>query len=139
MNTQRYIADAMTAMLNNDNDRAIGLLLRASLAYDDEISRQREVATDDLKPMKPISKKKQAVDDRARPWPKFLPERGGIRQDSPALVPCEVCGSPKGHLCIQVIGDHVGDPLKGKSSTGKPTPGWHKERKAAAQKKRGTS
>jgi hypothetical protein len=38
--TNNYIQAAMQAIVDNDNDRALGLLLRASLSYDDDIDRQ---------------------------------------------------------------------------------------------------
>lgn len=46
--TKTYIAAAMEAMLMGDNDRALGLMMRASLAYEDELARTSTVESSKL-------------------------------------------------------------------------------------------
>lgn len=138
--TKEYINDAMTAMLEGDSDRALGLLLRASLAYDDDISKASaamEPAIRDLAlpPIKPINGKAKAPADFD--YQPFEPAQGRLRNDSPSLVPCPVCGAPKGHLCVQVIGENVGELLTGKQRPdAAPSPSWHDQRRDKARAKR---
>ena len=47
--TNDYIQAAMQAIVENDNDRALGLLLRASLSYDDDIDRQIVADADEIR------------------------------------------------------------------------------------------
>lgn len=141
--TKQYIEQAMTAMLNDDTDRAIGLLMRASLAYDDSIAAsfsdgaqqmldKKSIihagppGTRDLPPMQPL-KDKPTFD-----FPKFVPETGVVRIDSPSHVACPVCKAPKGRICLGVMGDTVGKPLAGKGAG----TGWHAERRSLWKSKR---
>lgn len=95
--TKQYIADAMSAMLNNDTDRALGLLMRASLAYDDAISRSIPVA-------EPLA---QAVED----LPPITPVNGG-RKVRASETRCPTCGAKPGKPCKR---------MTARGRNGKPT------------------
>ena len=92
----------------------------------------KPVPKPDLPPMQPLKPKVEMN------YPKYEPGTGRLRADSPSLVACPVCDAPKGRICLGLIGETQGKPLAGKSHSGHtPSPGWHDERRKAAQAKRG--
>ena len=103
MNTKTYISNAMEAMLSGDNDRALGLLLRASLAHDEEISLAKaasEPTKDDLPEITPLREKAKKPKD----------------------IKCPTCGAKPGTECFVMTsrGPH-GKPTEQRRAAGSTT------------------
>lgn len=120
-NTKRYIADAMTAMLNNDTDRAIGLLMRASLAYDDDISKVAE-------PYERAAQ--QRLDEKKLPPMEKVPGTKLKTRD----VKCPTCKSKGGDPCKRLTsrGPH-GKPTDVDLVTSEGKPFYHGARTKRAK------
>jgi hypothetical protein len=123
--TNDYIGQAMAALLDGENDRALGLMLRASMSYDSDIDAQI-VADAEAARTKPIIKSSFANDDPAAPWnqkpdlPQMIPLNP--KRIGPSHFKCPLCSAKPGKPCVKISNrgttraegdDSIGSPLAG--------------------------